>query len=109
MSYKLSGMPCNSNGNFIDLSMPLPPHHPTNDLNDWTPYKSQLDFKIAEFLFSHNKMSGGDINILLSLWAALLLKHNDKLAITSHKDIYDTIDVTSHPASFLHCNCQPCT
>ena len=87
-------MPCDSNGNFIGPSTPPPPHRPTNDPNDWTPYKSRLDFKIAEFLFSCNQMSGGDINILLELWAASLLKHNDELAFANHKDIYDTIDMT---------------
>ena len=74
--------------------MPPPPHRPTNDLNDWTPYESRLDFEIAEFLFSRNQMLGGDINILLELWVASLLKHNDELAFTNHKDIYDTIDAT---------------
>src|SRR5882762_2155346 len=49
-TYKLSGMPCDSNGNFIDPSTPPPPHRPNNDPNDWTPYESQLDFEIAEFL-----------------------------------------------------------
>lgn len=57
----------NSNGNFIDPSMPPPSHCPTNDPNDLTPYKSQLDFKIAEFLFSCNQMLGGDINIFFEL------------------------------------------
>jgi hypothetical protein len=87
-------MPCDSNGNFIDPSTPPPPHRPNNDLNDWTPYESRLEFEIAKFLFSHNQMSGGDINILLELWVASLLKHNDELAFANHKDIYDTIDAT---------------
>jgi hypothetical protein len=70
-------MPCDSNGNFIDPSTPPPPHRPTNDPDDWTPYESRLDFEIAEFLFSRNQMSGGDMD----LWAASLLKHNDELAL----------------------------
>jgi len=40
-------------------------------------------------------MSGGDINILLSLWEASLAEHGDKRPFTSHNDLYNTIDATS--------------
>jgi len=39
-------------------------------------------------------MSGGDINILLNLWEASLLKHDDELTFANHKNIYDTIDMS---------------
>ena len=31
------GMPCDINGNYIDPSMPPPPHHPTTNPDNWTP------------------------------------------------------------------------
>jgi hypothetical protein len=77
----------------LDPNTP-PPHHPTAGPNDWTPYKTRLDFETAEFLFIRNQMSGGDIDILLNLWAALLVKHDDNPSFASHNNLYETIDAT---------------
>ena len=41
-------------------------------------------------------MSGGDIDILLNLIAATLTRHNDQLLFRNHKEMYETIDVTTH-------------
>ncbi|KAG2368314.1 hypothetical protein BDR07DRAFT_1448401 [Suillus spraguei] len=61
---------------------------------DWTPYESQVAFETAEFLFTHNQMSIGQINTLLDLWAAMLIKHEDSSPFASHHNLYDTIDST---------------
>ena len=60
------GIPCNTNGSYIDLSMP-PPCHLTDDPDIWTPYNSQLEFETAEYLFTCKQMPAGNINILLDL------------------------------------------
>jgi len=39
-------------------------------------------------------MSGGNIDILLNLWATSLFKHDDQPPFTSHQDLYAAIDVT---------------
>jgi hypothetical protein len=39
-------------------------------------------------------MSAGDINVLLDLWAATLLKHNDKPPFADYRDLHKTIDST---------------
>jgi hypothetical protein len=39
-------------------------------------------------------MSAGDINFILSLWAASLAIHNDKPPFSNTNDMYDTIDST---------------
>ena len=88
------GMPCDTNGNYLDPSMPPPPHHPTDDPDDWTPYGSRLEFETAEFIFSRNQMLAGDIDILLDLWSASLFKHGDQPPFASHQELYDTIDST---------------
>jgi len=49
---------------------------------------------MAEFLFKRNQMSGGDIDILLNLWAASLAAHDDNPPFASHNDLYNTIDAT---------------
>ncbi|KAG1720890.1 hypothetical protein EDB19DRAFT_1962911 [Suillus lakei] len=61
--------------------------------NNITPGPSVI-FKTAEFLYTRNQMSAGDINILLDLWAATLLKHNNKLLFVDCHDLHKTIDST---------------
>jgi hypothetical protein len=41
-------------------------------------------------------MPAGQIDTLLDLWAASLLKHNDAPPFTSHKDMYKAIDSIAH-------------
>ena len=70
-------------------------HEPVKNPSDWTPYNSRLEFETAEFLFKRNQMSGGDIDVLLGLWAASLATHEDSPPFNSHCDMYDTIDSTA--------------
>jgi hypothetical protein len=93
-THELLGMRCDANGNYLDPGTPPPSHGQADCPNDWTPYGSQVEFETAEFLFSHNQMSASDIDILLDLWAASLLKHGDEPPFTSHEDLYDSIDAT---------------
>jgi hypothetical protein len=51
-----------------------------------------MEFETTDFLYRRNQMSAGDIDILLDLWAASLLKHNDHLLFADHNDLYNTID-----------------
>lgn len=62
--------------------------------NDWTPYENRTQFETAEFLYTQNQMSAGDINDLLKLWEASLAVHNDKPPFLSERHLYDTIDAT---------------
>ncbi|KAG0700037.1 hypothetical protein DFH29DRAFT_983264 [Suillus ampliporus] len=89
----LTALKCGANGNLIDQNACLPPQTdviPTN----WTPYQSQVAFETAEFLFMRNQMSAGQMDTLLDLWAATLIKHDDSPPFVSHRDLYDTIDAT---------------
>ncbi|KAG1874418.1 hypothetical protein F4604DRAFT_1880883 [Suillus subluteus] len=47
---------------------------------------------MAEFLYSRAQMSAPNINTLLDLWAASLLKHGDQPPFADHKDLYKTIN-----------------
>jgi len=58
------------------------------------PYDYRLQFEAADFLFHHNQMSAGDINFILSLWAASLAIHNDRPPFSNTTDLYNTIDST---------------
>ncbi|KAG1794380.1 uncharacterized protein HD556DRAFT_1236734 [Suillus plorans] len=87
------GLKCNANGAFIDQDAPPPPHMdalPTN----WMPYDNRAEFETAEFLFTRNQMSAKQIDTLLDLWAATLIKHNDAPPFANHRDMYATIDAT---------------
>ncbi|KAG2116276.1 hypothetical protein DEU56DRAFT_974984 [Suillus clintonianus] len=90
---RLTGLKCDINGDFIDQNAPPTPR--TEALStDWTPYDSRVGFETAEFLFTRNQMSARQIDSLLDLWAATLIKHQDSPPFSGHRDLYDTIDAT---------------
>ncbi|KAI6101620.1 hypothetical protein EDD16DRAFT_1525815 [Pisolithus croceorrhizus] len=52
---------------------PLPPcAEKAHD--DWTPYQNWLEFEHANFLFTHAEMPAKKIDMLLDIWATLLLE-----------------------------------
>ena len=65
--------------------------------DDWEPYEDRVAFELAEFLYSKEQMSAGNIDRLLEMWAASQLKHNDSPPFRNHKDLYSTIDSTPAP------------
>ncbi|KAG2367402.1 hypothetical protein BDR07DRAFT_1448953 [Suillus spraguei] len=89
----LTGLKCDANGAFIDQDAPPPPHTDAPP-TDWTPYDNRVEFEMAEFLFMCNQMSARQIDTLLDLWAATLIKHNDPPPFENHRDMYATIDAT---------------
>ncbi|OAX33018.1 hypothetical protein K503DRAFT_794615 [Rhizopogon vinicolor AM-OR11-026] len=89
----LAGRICDEYGQDIPPETPPPPRRSDHDLDDWTPYNSHIEFEIADFIFHSNQMSGGDIDVLLNLWAATLAPH-DELSFRNHTDLYNTIDST---------------
>ncbi|KAF7979332.1 hypothetical protein HWV62_42747 [Athelia sp. TMB] len=96
----LNGIPCDKHGNFLPPGTSPPPRQlpslePEDDPNDFRPYTDRLQFEVADFLFTRNQMSAGNIDTLLALWAASLASHNDKPPFDSHKDLYSTIDSSS--------------
>ena len=80
--------------------MPLPPgtlptpHESDRGNDDWIPFKDQVQFGAADFLFHCNQMSAGDINFIMGLWAASLAVHDDSPPFKNAKDMYNTIDAT---------------
>ncbi|KAG1819283.1 uncharacterized protein BJ212DRAFT_1446317 [Suillus subaureus] len=72
----LTGRKCDVHSNFIDQNA-LPPPRTEALPTDWTPYENWVAFETVEFLYTRNQMSGGQIDTLLDLWAATLIKHDD--------------------------------
>ena len=56
------------------MEHPLTPCEPDRDGNNWTPFRDQVQFEVADFLYHHNQMLAGDINFIMGLWAASLLE-----------------------------------
>ncbi|KAG1726100.1 hypothetical protein EDB19DRAFT_1945348 [Suillus lakei] len=90
---RLNAHPCYATGHFLEDGVPPAPP-PDKSPDDWTPYRDHVEFETVEFLYTRNQMSAGDINILLDLWAATLLKHNDKPPFADCHDLHRTIDST---------------
>ncbi|KAH9013796.1 hypothetical protein EDB83DRAFT_2508700 [Lactarius deliciosus] len=84
---KLNGQICDEDGNDIPSDTLAPPRNSNQGPNDWTPY-------IADFLYRRNQMSAGDINCLLTLWAASLSAHNGKPPFANTAQMYSAIDST---------------
>lgn len=93
--FRSSARPCDEQGAFLDPgTRPAPASNQTNS-EDWTPYRDRVGFEVAEFLFTRNQMSAPQIDILLDLWAAGVLKHGDNPPFANHRHLYQTIDSTS--------------
>ena len=85
-----SARPCDKNGKFLQDDE-LPSSEPL-DTTDWTPFTSRGQFETGEFLFKRVKMSAGNIDELLTLWATGASASGDELPFVNHVDLYNTID-----------------
>ena len=94
------GCPCDENGNYLPLGTPPPPC-PTAAPGDWNPFKDEVQFKVADFLYCQEEMLQGNINHLLELWALSLMKHSSVGPFDSYKDIYNRIDAIEEGNSYL--------
>lgn len=73
---------------------PPPPPQTDRSPDDWTPYEDRIEFETADFLYTRNQMSGGDINFLMDLWAASAAVHNDRPPYKNYDALYSKIDST---------------
>lgn len=87
-----SGRICNEQGEDIPPDTPPTPCPSDHRSDNWTPYHSWIEFKVANFLYHCNQISGGDINFILNLWAASLVVHDDTPPFADHNEMYDIID-----------------
>lgn len=79
------GQICDSDGNFLPPGTP-----PAIDecSNDWYPFHERSQFELAEFLYSQNQMSAGDIDKLMRL--------SKDPPFTDHRNLYRIIDNIEH-------------
>ncbi|KAI6100515.1 hypothetical protein F5141DRAFT_1009290 [Pisolithus sp. B1] len=91
--YFITAQRCDACGQFLPDNAPPPPHAEKTP-DDWTPYHNQLEFKLADFLFTHAKMPARKIDTLLDIWAASLIGLGGQPLFTNHTDLYCVIDST---------------
>ena len=91
------GKICDKDENEIPPNSPPPPPDsgPQCSSDDWFPYKSRMQFKLADFLYHHNQMSEGDTDFLFNLMNAMLASHGDHAPFCNHSDMHDTINATT--------------
>ena len=87
------GLPCDADGNSLPPGTPPPPR--PLPATPWDPYASGVQFKTADFLYRRAKMSAGNIDELLDIWAESMENGEDP-PFRSHEELYDTIDATWH-------------
>ncbi|KIO06313.1 hypothetical protein M404DRAFT_24596 [Pisolithus tinctorius Marx 270] len=84
---------CDAEGNFLPDDAPPPPRV-QKSLDDWTPYRNRLEFKLTDFLFTHAEMSAKKLDTLLEIWAASLLALGGDPLFNNHAELYHVIDST---------------
>ena len=90
------GKICNEDGNELLPNSPPPVHPaPQHSLDNWFPYESHIQFKLADFLYRHNQTSQGNTEILLNLINAMLASHGDHAPFENHSDMHSTTDATT--------------
>ncbi|KAG2039892.1 hypothetical protein BDR03DRAFT_932956 [Suillus americanus] len=90
----LSARPCDLKGNFLPPGT-SPPPLTDKAPDDWTPYKSWVEFELADYLFTKNQTPAHSIDHLLNIWAASLIHAGGKSSIFSdHRSVYKAIDNT---------------
>ncbi|KAG1734391.1 uncharacterized protein EDB91DRAFT_1238421 [Suillus paluster] len=86
--------PCDPEGNFLPPGTPPPPLT-DKTTHDWTPYKSWVEFKLADYLFTRNQTPAHSIDHLCDIWAASLMQAGSKATLFSdHRNVYKTVDNT---------------
>ncbi|KAI0652180.1 hypothetical protein C8Q79DRAFT_898811 [Trametes meyenii] len=87
------GLPCDSQGNQLPAGA-KPPPAPVRSQSDWTPYRDRVAFELADLLYRKEQMPASNINTLLELWSATLIKHGDVAPFSTQAKLYSTIDST---------------
>ncbi|KAE9399458.1 hypothetical protein BT96DRAFT_957248 [Gymnopus androsaceus JB14] len=86
------GTPCNLDGDDLPANgAPMPPEERNHD--DYSPFTSDTEFELAEFLYQKAKMSGSNIDILSELLARLLgPDQGTENPWANHEELYGLIN-----------------
>ncbi len=85
--------PCDSDGAFLPPgSTPCPP--PPQEDSDWSPFESEVQFKVADLLYRQVEMSAANVDALMELWTLSLAgsEGTGMAPFTSHSHLHAKID-----------------
>jgi hypothetical protein len=81
-------LPCDANGNFLPPGTPPPPRTMAPP-DDWTPFNSEVQFRLADLLYRRAELSATNTNHLLEIWAD---SESSSAPFRSHREILSLID-----------------
>ncbi|KAI0282250.1 hypothetical protein BC826DRAFT_1093972 [Russula brevipes] len=89
----LTALPCDTEGNYLPHGTPPPPRETVPAVQgDWTPFDSELQFKVADVFYRRAAMSASNIDAILELWAETATLLGADAPFESHEHLYKTID-----------------
>jgi hypothetical protein len=86
-------LPCDQDGNTLILDTPPPPRS-TAPQGDWSPFDSEIQFKLADLLYRRAELSTTNVDTLLDLWARSLadLDLDAAAPFRSYQEMLSVID-----------------
>lgn len=84
-------LPCDQDGRFLPAGEPPEPRHSIPQ-GDWTPFNSEIQFKVADLLYRRAELSAPNVDALLELWVESLAEHGTPAPFSSHEEMHKTID-----------------
>jgi len=88
---RLSALPCDLHGNPLPPGVP-PPARETPQPGDWTPFDSEVQFKLADLLYHCAEVSASNIDTLLKIWAQSAHEFGALAPFKNHEDMHAKID-----------------
>ncbi|OJT08203.1 hypothetical protein TRAPUB_899 [Trametes pubescens] len=88
---RLNARPCNEAGEYLHGDSTPTPRTDT-EFGDWGPFANQVEFELTEFLFQREQMPQTNIDTLMDLWAADVLRYGGHPPFADHADLYRAID-----------------
>ncbi|KAJ3502936.1 hypothetical protein NMY22_g18422 [Coprinellus aureogranulatus] len=92
----MTGEPTDEFGQPLPPRSSPPPRFEPSDSNDFHLFDSQMQYRLANFLYREDEMSGAKINEFMEIWAPDKAKNDDLAPYNSYADMYATIDAIEH-------------
>ncbi|KAF7299519.1 C2H2-type domain-containing protein [Mycena indigotica] len=90
----LTARPCDEDGVYLpEGAKPRPQCELAPD--EWDPYETEVQFRLADFAFRKAQISGSNIDELMEIWALDKLKSDELAPFANADHLYETIDATT--------------
>jgi hypothetical protein len=86
-----AALPCDANGDFLPPGAPPPPQE-TAQQGDWSPFDSEIQFKVADLLYRSVEMSAASLDTLFELWDMSMSCFDACGPFRSHQEMHDILD-----------------